>query len=305
MRPRLLWLPILWGLGGVARADALADAKKQWGGLDRDGKIVLLMRLAALAPEAPSLPDLCATWLKDDDPLVRGHVARLLATCGPRAETPLAAYVATHLKERARREQREFDEVCRVHGRKLPAPGAMQAGAKWKDPWDEAVRPLPAEVREERAHMFEVIHALASVGGDAALERIFAEHHDPEVLLRVIDVWKARRCWAALPAMADLARIQQFGRAMGGGAVIGEELFTMLQLKWDVHKDRLWWSRPEYVPRASRPIADAASEITGGMIRTARELDGWLLANEKTLAERGVRLAPEFRARAAETQRAR
>jgi len=303
MKPRLFWLLMLGGLGGAVRADDLGDAKKQWGTLDRDGKIVLLMRLSALAPEAPSLPDLCVAWLKDGDCIVRGHVARLLAACGPKGEAPLVAYVTAHLKERARREQREFDEVCRAHGRKLPPPGEMKAGAKWKDPWDESVRTPPVEVREERAHMSEVVGALESAGGDAALERIFAEHHDPEVLLRVIACWRKRRTWTALPAMADLARIQQFGRAMGGGAVIGEELFTTLQLKWDVHKDRLWWSRPEYVPRASRPIAEAAGEITGGLIRNARELDGWLLANEARLAAHGVKLTPEFRARAAETQR--
>jgi hypothetical protein len=103
--------------------------------------------------------------------------------------------------------------------------------------------------------------------------------------------------------MADLLRIQQEGRTTGGGDVIGRERFAELRLKWDVHKDRLWWSRPEYVPRIRRPVYAAAKAITGAQVSSARELDAWLLENGAALAKHGVKLSANFRARARGTQR--
>ena len=103
--------------------------------------------------------------------------------------------------------------------------------------------------------------------------------------------------------MADLARIQRYGREIGGSHVIGERRWTEMRLKWDVYKDMLWWSRPEYVPRVVRPICEAASTITGAKLATVKEFDAWLLANADTLKEHGVTLSAAFRHRASVSQR--
>ena len=107
----------------------------------------------------------------------------------------------------------------------------------------------------------------------------------------------------ALPAVADLARIQRYGRDVGGSHVIGEREWRTLRLKWDVHKDRLWWSRPEYMPRVVAPACAAATKITGAEITEVAELDGWLLTHPTELAEHGVKLTDAFKKRAAITQR--
>ena len=181
----------------------------------------------------------------------------------------------------------------------------MTAGANWTDPYD-VNRKLPADILAERLHMREVIAAIESSGSHAlqqSLVAIFREHHDPAVLVRVVEAFESSRDWHALADMADLIRIQQHGRTLGGGAVIGHKVYNTMKLKWDVYKDQLWWSRPEYVPRTIRPICKAASKITGVNLRSAREIDGWLLKHVGKLKEHGVVLSSAFIERAGVSQR--
>jgi hypothetical protein len=271
------------------------------------------MRLS-VRPSAAVLAQ-CRTWLDDADPLVRGQVARLVSAHGTvpalrtQAIKALVDYVERHLAWRRKQEAREFDRVCREHGTELPPDGRIAAGADWRDPWDEYLRKIADEALAERAHMREVVGALEGFEGDparSALLAIFAEHHDPEVVVRVIAALGARREWAALQPIADLARIQRYGRAVGGGAVIGAKQWRDLRLKWDLHKDRLWWSRPEYMPRILKPAFEAACAITGEPvieIGSVRALDKWLLDNTDRMKKEGAPLTRDFANRAAETQR--
>ncbi|MHC4133474.1 MAG: hypothetical protein ACYS0K_00680 [Planctomycetota bacterium] len=295
---------------GAAEEELLQETRQRWGGLDRAGKLDALLRLSAQPSRA--LLAQCRTWVKDPDPVVSGQVVRLVtrhhALAARRASVRafLESHVKQHLAARARREKREFEAVCREHGRRIPPTSEMAAGADWTDPYDERRRTLPAEIKAERAHVREVVAALESTKAPElfpALARIFREHHDPEVLVRAVRAFQALKEWRALPAMADLARIQRFGREMGGAMVIGRTEYETRRLKWDLHKDRLWWSRPEYVPRTVEPICEAASAITGRKIATVVELDAWLLANQAVLKARSVTLSAAFKKRAQSTQR--
>jgi len=295
---------------GAAEEDLLQQARQDWGDLDRAGKLDRLLRLSA-QPSRAVLAQ-CRTWVKDPDPIVAGQVVRLvarhhtLAACRASARALLESHVERHLAARARHETREFEAVCREHGRRIPPTSKMAAGAGWTDPYDEQRRTLPAGIKAERAHVREVVAALERARAPElfpALAQIFRQHHDPEVLVRTVRAFQALKEWRALPAMADLARIQRFGREMGGAMVTGKTEYETRRLKWDLHKDRLWWSRPEYVPRIVEPVCEAASAITGARIATAVELDAWLLANQALLKARGVALGAAFKKRAQSTQR--
>lgn len=308
--PALL-LPLLLAPALFAGDDELADLKQIWPDLGRDSKVRRLMRLGMR--RSPDILAQCEVWLKrEKDPVVRGQVARVVAAqtsddkLRSRAERVLAAYVKSQLAERQRREDGEFADIHGKHREAVPPGNVMKAGADWEDPYDERRRKLPTEIREERLHMREVIAGIESTRSKAlrpALMAIFEQHHDPEVLVRVIQCFGAWRDWKALVPMADLCRIQQFGREIGGGDVIGTRRYEKMRLKWDVYKDLLWWSRPEYVPRIIRHVGEAASTVTGARIRSARELDTWLLANEAKLRKRGVVLSAAFKARARISQR--
>ena len=307
MRPvAAVLVPVLAGPLLAAPADAdLKELRKQWTKLDREAKVEGLRRLGA-HPSGPVVAQ-AEKWLRDKDPLVRGQVVRLLAISSldpklhSRATRAVLGYVDAHLAWRARKEKKEYADVCREFGRKIPEGPATGQGSRYEDPYDEQRRPLPEEIREERRHTGDVIAALeAMVGAETlgALLRVFREHHDPEVLVRAVEAFGKRGDWRALPAMADLLRIQEQGRAMGGGAVIGEEKYRTLRLKWDLHKDRLFWSRPEYVLRVAAPIRTTASALLGVRITSAVQLDRWLLEHARELAEHDVRLTSAFRARA-------
>ena len=301
---------VLFFAAPAPAAEPLQEVRRQWSKLDRAGKLDGLLRLGA-APSRPGLAQ-CRTWLKDEDPVVRAHVVRLVAAhcavqgCRVSAEGLIAEYVKGQLAARARRERKEFEQVCREHGRTAPPGDQIAAGKDWTDPYDEKRRRLPGDIKAERVHMREVIAAVEGVKSPELypiLRSVFDQHHDPEVVVRAVRAFQATREWRALPAMADLARIQRYGREMGGAMVIGKRKYETLRLKWDVHKDRLWWSRPEYVPRAIDPVCEAASAVTGARITTVTELDAWLLANEAALSKHGVKLSAAFKKRAAATQR--
>ena len=291
--------------------DPLADLRKGWSKLDRAARIDGLMRLQS--ERTTKVVNQSRTWLKgEEDPLVRAQLVRLLVACSgepeleARALKAVAEYVDVHLDWRQRQEDREFRAVCKKHGTKVPPGTEMGHGATYRDPYDESRRELPPEIRAERAHLLEVIAAIEPVVSAAMagpLMRIFEEHHDPEVLVRVVKAFGERGEWRALPAMADLWRIQDQGRALGGGVVIGEKKYRDLRLKWDLHKERLWWSRPEYVVRVVTPIQEACEKITGSEFSIARELDGWLLDHPELLARHSVKLSGEFRARAEESRK--
>lgn len=300
--------PLLFLLCAVAPAragDALDEVRAAWPKLDRDGKVAALMRLSG--QPSPRVLRQCALWAADDDLLVRGQVIRLAAlhfevpACRAGTRDFLAAQTKAYLDARRLKEEREFDEVCRKYGRAIPPADQMTAGRDWQDPWDEERRELPAEVRQERQFANELVDALAAlpaVDAFPSLQRLFVEHHDPEVLVRVVGAFGALGDWRALPDLADLARIQRYGREIGGSVVIGQKAWDTMRLKWDVHKDRLWWSRPEYVPRVVAPALAAAERLTGTRFRDVAALDAWLLAHEELLRGHGVKLTPEFRARA-------
>jgi hypothetical protein len=302
----------LAALAAPARAadDALREAKKQWRKLAREGRVTTLRELRA--HQSAALLRQCERWLGEDDPVVQAEVFRLVAGHAAASEHRdavakiLAAHIKLHMDERARREDREFKEACRKHGRRIPPGDQMAAGRHWKDPYDESRRELPPEIRAERALVVAMIEAIETTelkALNASLMRIFVEHHDPDVLVRVVQAFGKLKEWRTLPAMADLARIQACGRMMGGADVIGKESYETARLKWDVHKDRLWWSRPEYVPRVSRPILKAAGAITGEYFENIAALDAWLLENEPKLRAFGVEVTPQFRKRAQESQR--
>jgi hypothetical protein len=305
-----LALLLLTALASAQSAEQAVEAlKDRWKGLDREGRLIGLMRLQVHRSDVVLVQ--CNRWLKEKDVLVRGRLVRVMATCAtdpklrPKAEKMIGTYVVRHLKGRAQKEKREFEEVCRKHGRKAPPDTAMAAGRDWKDPYDFRRRTPPTEIVEERAHMREVIAAIEECrapGLKPLLGRILHEHHDPEVLVATVKAFATLKEWRALPAMADLLRIQAYGRITGGGDVIGTEKFSTLRLKWDLHKDRLWWSRPEYVPRVKYPIYETASAITGTKLGTARELDAWILAHEELLRRHRVKLSDAFKRRAKRSQ---
>ena len=306
---RILLAALLCSLALAAADDPLADLRKAWGKLDRAARVDGLLRLQSLRTAA--VVSQCRSWLKgEEDPLVRAQLVRLLVACGreseleARAHKVVAGYLDAHLDWRQRQEDREFKLVCKKHGTKIPPGTASGRGAAYEDPYDEERRELPVEIRAERAHMFEVIASIEGIDAmRAPLLRAFQEHHDPEVLVRLVQAFAKRREWRALPAMADLWRIQEQGRAVGGGVVIGEKKFRTLRLKWDLHRDRLWWSRPEYVLRITTPAREACNLITGAQADIASEFDGWLLDHQEVLERHGVKLTREFRARAEESRK--
>lgn len=292
-------------LASLAAADPLAELRKRWPSLDAAARITALADLERQPPEGALAQ--CRAWLSDPSGAVQTAAARVIAACGKdpdqraRAEAALGAHIDRRLEARARREAEEFEEVCRKFGRQVPPDDEISAGVDWRDPWDEQRRPLVPEAREERDSWRSLIDAVEKAGlrGLAPrVVRLFREHHDPEVLVRAVRLFEAWREWSALPDMADLARIQAEGREVGGSPVIGEEVYRALRLRWDVHRDRLWWSRPEYVPRVAGPIYRAASAVTGTTIDSTRELDRWIIEHETDLKARGIRLSPEFKARA-------
>ncbi len=295
----------------LCRADVdLAELRKGWPKFDRVKKLRTLMRLRI--ERSPKTLVQCESWLgKESDFVVCGHLLRVIAShisqsgTRTRAESAVSAYVRKHLAGRRRREAKEFSALHRKLRKKVPPDNVMTAGANWKDPYD-VNRKLPADILAERLHMREVIAAIEgsrSPGLRPSLRAIFREHHDPAVLVRVVEAFELWQDWAALTEMADLVRIQQHGRELGGGAVIGNKRYDTLKLKWDAYKDQLWWSRPEYVPRVTRPICKAASKITGVNLRSATEIDAWLLKHGDALRKHGVVLSRAFRERARVSQR--
>jgi len=289
--------------------DALKELKQAWPSLDAAGRA---KGVEALEPyRTPAILAQCKVWIGDKEPAVRAAVVRIVAVyCSdtklrPPAIGILVAYLDGLLDLRQRREAEEFAAVLKEFGRKIPPDNQMAAGADWEDPYDPKRRPLPPEIVAERAHLRAILAALLEVRAKElrpALMRLFREHHDPEVLASAIACLAAWRMWEALPEIADLARVQSQGRAVGGGDVIGREKYETMRLKWDVHKDRLWWSRPEYLPRLSRALVEAGGAIAGTTLESVRELDAWLLSHEAELAAHGVKLTAEFRARARSTQ---
>ena len=121
--------------------------------------------------------------------------------------------------------------------------------------------------------------------------------------MRVIQLFGVWKDWHALVPLADLVRVQYFGREVGGGAVIGQKNYETMRLKWDVHKDRLWWSRPEYIPRIPRHVFKAVLNTTRAEVGSSTQLDAWLLEHETDLGKRGVKLSAAFRKRAQISQR--
>ena len=296
--------------GPAAADDKIKELAQRWPALKRDGKVSGLMLLGGR--QSADLLRQCERWLKDKDPVVRGHVMRVVAGHVPdpqlrkKAEQVVETYVRKQLAARQKREDREFKAIHRKLKRKLPPADQMAAGSKWTDPYDEQRRKLPEEIKEERLHMKLVIAAIESARSPVlrkALLAIFNEHHDPEVLVRAVECFEAWKDYKALVPMADLLRIQQMGREMGGSHVIGEKRWNELRYKWDVYKDEIWWSRPEYVPRTIRPVCKAASAITGAQITSTRSLDGWMLDHEELLRQRGVTLSGAFVRRAETTQK--
>ena len=219
---RILLALLLCSLA-LAADDPLADLRKRWKKLDRAARIDGLLRLQSLRTAA--VVSQSRSWLKgEEDPLVRAQLVRLLVACGrepdlaTRAHKAVADYFDAHLDWRQRQEDREFKLVCKKHGTKIPPGTASGHGSTYEDPYDEERRELPPEIRAERAHMLEVIAAVEQIENDALLKplmRIFLEHHDPEVLVRVVRSFAERKAWRTLPAMADLWRIQEQGRAVG------------------------------------------------------------------------------------------
>ena len=289
--------------------DKVAALKESWPGLDRDSKVRGLMLLGDA--RSANLLRLSDRWLRDKDPVVRGHLLRVVArhTADPRlakeAGQTIARYVAGELARRKKREDREFKEIRRTLKRKIPPPDQTTAGPGWADPYDEQRRRLPKEIREERLHMRLVVAAIEGTRAPALAKTLLAildEHHDPEVVVRVVECFSAWKDFKALVPLADLLRIQQMGREVGGSDIIGRQRWNELRLKWDVYKDDLWWSRPEYLPRVVRPICKAASAITGAEITSARALDGWMLDHPALLKQGGVVLSNAFVKRARTTQ---
>jgi len=299
-------------LGARSHAD-LKAARKAWSGWTPKERIAALEGLAA-APSRALLGQV-GTWLgAEEDPGVRAKLVAVAARhadekkLARRARRIVEQYVDGHLERRRRREEREFKRVCREHGTTLPPDDEIAAGRNWRDPWDEASRKLPEETRAERAHVLALVAALRAHGAEErvfgpALLRLFEEHHDPKVLVALIEAFGALKEWRALPAMADLWRPLELGRMVGGSHVIGEKEWRGMRLKWDVHKDRLWWSRPEYVLHAAAPIREAARAITGRDFESVAALDAWLLGNERELKRHGARLDAGFRRRAAASRR--
>jgi len=299
-------------LDAGAYAD-LATARKAWSGWTPKERIGALEELAA-TPSRTLLRQV-GTWLgAEGDAGVRAKLVAVAARhadeekLARRARRIVEKYVEGHLERRRRREEREFQEVCREHGTTLPPDDEIAAGRNWRDPWDEASRKLPEETLAERVHVLALVAALRAHGAGErvfgpALLRLFEEHHDPKVLVALIEAFGALKEWRALPAMADLWRPLELGRTVGGSHVIGEKRWREMRLKWDVHKDRLWWSRPEYVLHAAAPIRKAARAITGRDFEGVAALDAWLLGNERELKRHGVRLDRAFRRRAAASPR--
>jgi len=289
--------------------DALKGLDKRWKKLTGDEKIEELGALQNV--RGPKLVTYCKRWIADPNVRVRTAVVQVLAHAATDndlradAEKVLALYLDKHLDWRADEEQREFKRVCKKHGRTIPPDSEMQAGPNWQDPWDEDKRTLPGMILDERRHMMGVLASIQEARCRSLrkqLQRLFREHHDPEVLVRAVKLFGAWKEYRLLPDMADLARIQVEGR-MIGGTDAGNKGYENQRLKWDVHKDRLWWSRPEYVTRVTYPTAEAASKITGAEIRFVRDLDKWILANQSMLRKKGVPITSAFRRRAATTQK--
>jgi len=293
--------------GPGAPMDPIAKIDRDWRGMDRGAKLEALTRLGAIRSQ--KLLRLCERWLEDKDPVVVGQVVRLVGSFTDdgrtikRVEAVLVAHARRHLDVLGKRAAKEFKRIASKYRRKVPPGDQMAAGAGWQDPYDERRRPLPPDVRAERAQMRELIRALQRIHTPPVVEvmlRIFESHPDPEVLKEAVECFEAWKEWRALEPMADLLRIQEEGRMMGGADVIGAKRYATLRLKWDVYKDLLWWSRPEYVPRLKRPIRTAVTTILGpeAPIRTSADLDAYLLAHEAELRAHGAPLSPAFKQRA-------
>ncbi|MHC4956981.1 MAG: hypothetical protein ACYTGN_01300 [Planctomycetota bacterium] len=251
-------------------------------------------------------------WLAaEKDPVAQGALVTALLehnTSKPwraRVKRALERHMRARLKARAKRERDEFNALHRKLKRKLPPDTEIAAGRNWTDPYDETVRKPTPEILAERASMVEIVTAIEASNDRALLPvllSVLAEHHDPAVLARIVAAFGARKDWKALLPMTDLARIQVVGREVGGSHVIGETRWNTMRLKWDVYKDQLWWSRPEYVPRVVRPTLQAANAITGAKVGSIRELDAWILANAALLKKHDVVVSDAFRHRASRSQ---
>ncbi len=313
MRRRVTALAVLGLLAPRAAAEdsaeLLAALRAQWKSGSVEHKLTELEKLELVADAAALEQSLL--WLKNADPAVAGGLIRLIGACArreklrPQAEKAVRDYLALHLTQRQKREDKEFKAVRRKYGSTLPPRKGMTAGPDWQDPYDERKRQIPKEILAERALMKTIAAVVARDKLRAALPqlgRAFQEHHDPQVLVYLAEAFGSLQEWRALPDMADVLRIQFHGRMIGGGAVIGAESWSKMRLKWDVHKDRLWWSRPEYVMRVRRPIFEAFRKMTGKEVLSAREVDRWLLAHEAELQRHGVKLDGAFKARARTSQ---
>jgi len=309
MRPCTAALVLLGLLAAGAAAEdsaeLLAALRVQWKSQSTEHKLTELEKLELVADGAVLEQSLL--WLKGADPAVAGGLIRLIGACArrdrlrPQAEKAVRDYLARHLTQRQKKEDREFKQILRKHGSKLPPGNRMAAGPDWRDPYDERKRQIPKEILEERA-LLKIIAAVVVreklCGALAQLGRAFQEHHDPQVLVYLAEAFGSLQEWRALPDMADVLRIQFHGRMVSGGAVIGADSWRKMRLKWDVHKDRVWWSRPEYVMRVRRPILEAFRKMTGQEVLSAREVDRWLLTHEAELQRHGVKLDGAFKARA-------
>ena len=301
---------LLCALLAAPADDALAELQELWPELTAPGRVKHLDKLAR--HRSTAILAQAQRWLRDEDPRVRAAVVRVIASGATdpqlrrRAEGMIAAYLKSHMSARAKREQREFRDVCREHGTELPPDNEIAAGRDWTDPYNEHRRKLTPEIALEREHMRAILAAIEEARAKELrpmILRVFHEHHDPDVVVRVIELFGAWKDWHALVPMADLLRIQYFGREVGGGVVIGKKNYETLRLKWDVHKDRLWWSRPEYVPRIPRHVFKAVLDTTGAEVNSSTSFDAWLLEHEDDLGKHGVKLSAAFRKRVQISQR--
>jgi hypothetical protein len=298
-------------LGAQDDGAAFEVVKERWPSWSGPQRAAVARRWAK-KPSAELLA-MVEKWLKaEKDPVAQGALATALLehnTSKPwraRVKRALEHHVRARLKARAKRERDEFNALHGRLKRKIPPDTEMAAGRNWTDPYDESRRKPTPEINAERASMREIVAAIEKSNDRALLPvllAVFSEHHDPEVLVRIVEAFGKRRDWKALLPLTDLARIQVVGREVGGSHVIGEKRWNTMRLKWDVYKDELWWSRPEYVPRVVRPALQAANAITGAEIGSVAGLDAWILANAKQLRKHGVVVSDAFRHRASRSQR--
>ncbi len=288
---------------------ALTAAKKEWTQATPSRRVVLVKSLGAQLGSARL--EQFARWLREPNALLQAELLDAIVghaldvKLRPRVEQIMTKFLAAHLKARQKREDKEFAQVCRKHGRRY-AEGKMAAGSDWTDPYDEKKRTLPDDIKNERLFMKRALFAIEKAAMPSlrrTILDIFHQHHDPDVLVACLATMGRLKVWGALPDMADLLRPLEYGREMQGAPTMGARSYDTMRLKWDVHKDRLWWSRPEYVLRTRHPIFDAFRAITGQDLRSSSLIDKWLLNNEETLRKNGVKLTSAFRARTRRSQR--